>query len=213
MSSNWQNHDKTSYHNYSPNSTDISMGMLASLIWPSLNLNASFSTNASMSGLLSQIGMKVVFDRDILSGINLYESIVFPLSVTKPLEKTMTGIYGSKSSVDTIDLTFNITANIADDFRSFSYKSPDKSAFGAAATSALSTAFIIFQNVVNAGMKLGLNLNNLSSDNSSYVESEYNEGCPAFWLGILGLTFGLFNITCFYKGLKLRQIKMDRGNR
>ncbi len=190
------------------------MGMLASMLWPMVNVNASFSTYASMEGLMSAVGSEFVYDLDLFRAINLYDSMVNPITLSKPVHRELAGIYGAQSSIDSVDLSFNITATVADESRSFMYESLDDKAFGAAATSVLSTTFIMLQNLVNAGIQLALSLENTDMTSSqSASSSENSERVIALLLGLLGILFAVLNAIYFFFGSKLNGRMTDQQYR
>ena len=208
VTSNWDNEQTNRYlDNNHSNTTEISMGLFVSMIWPSLNLNATFSTFALIGGLLSQIGTKFVYDLDILHEMNFYDSLVNPIILANPIKRELTGIFGTKSSIDTLDLTFNITANMLNESRSFTYESPDETAFGASVTALLSTAATVLQNLFNAGVQLALNLHDETTKPLQSSISGNNDPNVGLWFGLIATLFALSNAAYFYYGSQVNMIK------
>jgi hypothetical protein len=207
ISSHWKDYD---IHNESNTTNDSSLllGLLAAVKWPELDLNAVFDTSLSLGGLLSQIGTKIVYDLEAIEQESLYNTLKKPMMFLAPVSQE-SGFYNVISSIEAIDLDFNISASIGNDLRYFNYNSPNRTTLGSDVTSTLSTICIVIQDLLNTITHIGLSLN----DEQSYEKilqnsNNLNRGYSVFWFVTVGIAFALCNIIYFYSynGSKKRRL-------
>jgi hypothetical protein len=116
---------------------------------------------------------------------NIFSPIIAP--ITKD-----SGFYDFVGSISSIDLGINVTAQVgANDPRYYNYVAAVDNELSLLATSALSSIYVISQNVLNAILQIGISMNSISRI-SQVEDSNTNDGTIMWWISI-GIALILFH--------------------
>lgn len=163
-----------------------------------LNLKALLSSSVSMKGILSQLGTKIEYDLQSLNHISVYESLHNPGSLLGPITQG-SGLYDFLSSIEAIDMGFNVSTFIGNGGpRHFNYSSSDDNALGSMITSAMTSLNVITQDIFNAVIHIGANLNGAVKKKQQVQYLETSQHHNVFWLVVIGIAFLSFHMIYFY---------------